>query len=151
MNEKTLYVCNGCCCGHPEKGNPEVQNELFNELVKESDISIKRPYCLGPCHLANVVKVEKDNKEYWFQKINTKQDVEAVVAFTKKGIEFLITHELKERVAELGYSPVFGARQMRRVIQDKVENPLASALLSKDIKRGDKVSLDPQTFTLKIN
>jgi len=69
----------------------------------------------------------------------------------EKGIDFTITEELKEKIVELGYSPVFGARQMRRVIQDKVENVLASALLSEQLPRGTKISLDPQTFELITN
>lgn len=68
-----------------------------------------------------------------------------------KGLEFIITEELKTKIVELGYNPVFGARHMRRVIQDKVENVLASALLSKQLERGQKVSIDPQTFILIIN
>ena len=69
----------------------------------------------------------------------------------EKGIELTITQELKEKIAQLGYNPVFGARHMRRVIQEKVENILASALLSNKIKRGDKVSINPKTFELEIS
>jgi len=69
----------------------------------------------------------------------------------EKGIEFIITPSLKEKIVELGYNPVFGAREMRRVIQDKVENVLASALLSKQLTRGTRVTLDPKTFKLIIN
>jgi len=69
----------------------------------------------------------------------------------EKGIEFIITEPLKEKIVELGYSPVFGARAMRRVIQDKVENVLASALLSGQLKRGNRVELDPKNFKLIIN
>jgi len=68
-----------------------------------------------------------------------------------KGIEFIITREIKEKIVELGYSPVFGAREMRRVIQDKIENVLASALLSSQLKRGDKVEVEPEEFKLKIS
>jgi len=68
----------------------------------------------------------------------------------EKDIEFIITGALKEKIAELGFSPVFGAREMRRVIQDKVENVLASALLSGELKRGDKVEIEPKEFKLKI-
>ncbi len=66
-----------------------------------------------------------------------------------KGIDFKITRSLKERIVELGYSPVFGAREMRRVIQENVENVLASALLEGDIRRGDTVMMD-SNFSLKI-
>ena len=69
----------------------------------------------------------------------------------EKDIDLIITKELKEKVAELGYNPVFGARQMRRVIQDKVENVLAKAILSNKLKRGDKVKILPENFELQIN
>ncbi|MCX6760154.1 MAG: hypothetical protein NTW46_02315, partial [Candidatus Nealsonbacteria bacterium] len=69
----------------------------------------------------------------------------------QKEIDLIITDELKQKVADLGYNPVFGAREMRRVIQDKLENPLASALISGKIKRGDKVEIDPEKFELVIN
>jgi ATP-dependent Clp protease ATP-binding subunit ClpA len=68
-----------------------------------------------------------------------------------KGIEFIITPALKEKIAELSYSPVFGAREMKRVIQDKVENVLASALLKGEIVRGSKVGINPEDFQLVIN
>ncbi len=66
----------------------------------------------------------------------------------QKDIEFEITLPLKEKITELGYDPVFGAREMRRTIQDKVENVLAEALLSGQMRVGDKVSIDPHTFKL---
>jgi len=69
----------------------------------------------------------------------------------EKGIEFVITQALKEKIAELGYDPTFGAREMRRVIQDKVENVLATALLKGEIIRGFKVEIEPENFQLKIN
>ena len=69
----------------------------------------------------------------------------------QKDIEFVITLPLKEKIVELGYSPIFGAREIRRVIQDKVENPLAQAILAGKIKRRDKVEIDPSEFKLIIN
>ncbi len=69
----------------------------------------------------------------------------------EKDIEFLVTQPLKEKITELGYSQIFGAREMQRVIQDKVENILAQALLSGELKRGYRVEIDPEEFKLKIN
>ncbi len=69
----------------------------------------------------------------------------------EKGIEFVITKALKEKIVKLGYNPVFGARQIRRVIQDKVENPLSVAILSNELKRGNRVKVNPKDFTLIIN
>ena len=69
----------------------------------------------------------------------------------EKGVELIITESLKSKIVALGYSPVFGAREIRRVIQDKVENVLAMALLSDKLKRGDKVKIDSEEFKLIIN
>lgn len=67
-----------------------------------------------------------------------------------KGITFEITQELKEKIVELGYSPQFGAREMKRVIQNKVENVLAKAVLSGKLKRGNRVKVD-KDFNLIIS
>ena len=65
-----------------------------------------------------------------------------------KEIDFVITDALKERIIELGYNPTFGARELKRTIQDKVENVLASAILSGQVQRGGKIEIDPKDFSL---
>ncbi len=67
---------------------------------------------------------------------------------SKKNIKFIITDDLKEKIVELGYNPTFGAREMRRVVQDKIENTLAESMLSKKLKKGDKIKIDSQTFQI---
>ena len=69
----------------------------------------------------------------------------------KKEIDFIISEDLKKKIVELSYNPVFGAREMTRVIQDKIENVLAVALLSDKIKRGGRVEVNPENFKLKIS
>lgn len=62
----------------------------------------------------------------------------------QKDVQLKITDELVGKLAKLGYSPEFGARPLRRVIQDKVENLFAKKLLSGEIKRGDEVEIKPE-------
>ncbi|MCX6720396.1 MAG: ATP-dependent Clp protease ATP-binding subunit [Candidatus Staskawiczbacteria bacterium] len=69
----------------------------------------------------------------------------------ERDIDFIITESLKERIVELSYKPEFGAREMRRVVQDKVENAVATALLSDKIKKGDKFEINPENFEIFIN
>lgn len=69
----------------------------------------------------------------------------------EKDINFIITEQLKEKIVELSYKPEFGAREMRRVIQDRVENVVASALLSENITKGDKFEINPENFELITN
>jgi len=67
----------------------------------------------------------------------------------QKGIEFKITLPLKEKIVELSYKPEFGAREMRRVIQDKVETKIARAILADKLKRGDQFQLS-ENFDIEI-
>jgi ATP-dependent Clp protease ATP-binding subunit ClpC len=68
----------------------------------------------------------------------------------ERGIEFSVTQPLKEKLAELGYDPKFGARNLKRVIQDNVENAFALALLRNTIQRGDKVEMQENFIITKL-
>ncbi|WJQ13144.1 AAA family ATPase [Geobacillus stearothermophilus] len=57
-------------------------------------------------------------------------DVKA--AMREQGIELEVTEAAKEKLAELGYHPAFGARPLRRVIQEHVEDNIADCLLDAD-------------------
>ncbi len=96
----TLYVCNGCCCGHDEKGNPVVLNEFIESQLQENkiDISLERPYCLGPCSQANVIKITLDKRNYWFGRMNDKQDIIDLMKFIKTR-EF--TENLRKKEMEM--------------------------------------------------
>jgi ATP-dependent Clp protease ATP-binding subunit ClpE len=49
----------------------------------------------------------------------------------EQNIELTITAEAKEKLAELGYHPAFGARPLRRVIQEQLEDKIADFILDK--------------------
>lgn len=60
----------------------------------------------------------------------------------EKGIDIVLTDAAKERIASLGYDPVYGARPLKRVIQREILNPLALKLLEKTFLEGDVVEVD---------
>jgi ATP-dependent Clp protease ATP-binding subunit ClpB len=53
-----------------------------------------------------------------------------------------ITDSARERLAELGYEPAYGARPLRRVLQKHVMDPLALAVLEGRFEEGDTVEVD---------
>ena len=53
-----------------------------------------------------------------------------------------VTPDARAWLAERGYDPLFGARPLRRLIQSEVQNKLATALLSGNVKDGDTVRVD---------
>jgi ATP-dependent Clp protease ATP-binding subunit ClpB len=45
-------------------------------------------------------------------------------------------------LADEGYDPQFGARPLKRVIQQRIENPLASRILGGNFAEGDVIRVD---------
>jgi ATP-dependent Clp protease ATP-binding subunit ClpE len=59
----------------------------------------------------------------------------------EKGIGFGFEEEAVAELARLGFDPTMGARPLRRVVQDKIEDALAKLFLENKLKRRDKVIL----------
>jgi ATP-dependent Clp protease ATP-binding subunit ClpC len=57
-------------------------------------------------------------------------------------IELQFTDATLDRLAEIGYVPELGARELKRKIQSEIETPLASEILSGHITSGDRVIVD---------
>jgi ATP-dependent Clp protease ATP-binding subunit ClpC len=62
----------------------------------------------------------------------------------EKAITLDVTPSAVERIAELGYDPNMGARPLRRVIQQHIEEPLSDAILAGDFNIGDTVLVDTE-------
>ncbi|MEI7512649.1 MAG: ATP-dependent chaperone ClpB [Candidatus Uhrbacteria bacterium] len=60
----------------------------------------------------------------------------------EKKIEVTFTEKAKELVAEKGYDPSFGARPLKRAIQDLILDELALKIVDGSIKEGDKIKVD---------
>ncbi len=57
------------------------------------------------------------------------------------GIELKITDAVRQYIVDKAYDPKYGARPLRRMIQTKLEDSLADALLSGEIKKGTTVTV----------
>ena len=85
-----------------------------------------------------------------FRSLN-KDDIRQIVALElNKVTERLAEHEVTltasvpalDLLAEQGFDPEMGARPLRRVIQQKVEDPLSDALLAGEFHEGDTILVD---------
>ena len=56
--------------------------------------------------------------------------------------QFSITDAALDKLAEVGFDPLYGARPLKRAIQQHLENPLAQALLQGNVAPGSTVRLD---------
>jgi len=66
--------------------------------------------------------------------------------FEEIGYRLTITKDLKEKIAENGYDPKFGARPLRRLLQKYVEDTIAELVVNKKVEIGSKITLsfDPK-------
>jgi ATP-dependent Clp protease ATP-binding subunit ClpC len=82
-----------------------------------------------------------------FRSLN-KEDIQKIVRLeldkvaerlTEHNLVLTATPEALAALADLGYDAEFGARPLRRIIQQKVEDPLSDKLLSGEFQNGDSV------------
>lgn len=60
---------------------------------------------------------------------------------SERGINLKVTPAAIDAIAKLGYNPAYGARPLRRALQDHVEDDLSTGLLSGEISVGDDVTV----------
>ncbi len=65
-------------------------------------------------------------------------------------IGFEISEEALDLLGEAGFDPVYGARPMKRAIQQQLENPLAQKILAGDFVAGDTIKVDVEHETLRF-
>ena len=61
-----------------------------------------------------------------------------------RGVALELTEEARALLAREGYDPAYGARPLKRLVQRRVENPLAQRMLAGEVREGDRVLVDAQ-------
>jgi ATP-dependent Clp protease ATP-binding subunit ClpA len=88
--------------------NPAVGARRFEDLVKNDGIAMHSGVVFAPI----ATSIQQANKQ-----------------LGEKGVKLEVTDAAKDLLGEKGYDEVFGARPLRRVIQDMVEDKLSDSLL----------------------
>jgi ATP-dependent Clp protease ATP-binding subunit ClpB len=57
----------------------------------------------------------------------------------EREIALTLSPEARDRLAQAGFDPVYGARPLKRAIQQQLENPLAQRILRGDFGPGDTI------------
>ena len=60
----------------------------------------------------------------------------------EKQLSIRLTEAAFERMMEMGYDPVYGARPMKRLLQSKVETLVARRLIAGDVLPGQTIVID---------
>jgi len=67
---------------------------------------------------------------------------ELEVLLRQKKVRLRLTEAGQERLAELGFDPIFGARPLARVIEDQIKRPLTDEILFGRLEHGGLVTID---------
>ena len=65
-----------------------------------------------------------------------------IVRLASRDIELHVTDEARDRLAEAGYDPAFGARPLKRAIRRLLEDALARRVIAGEVAPGDAVTVD---------
>jgi ATP-dependent Clp protease ATP-binding subunit ClpB len=99
---------------------PEFLNRIDETIIFQN---------LAPEQLAQIVKIQ-------VAKLRDR--------LADKNIELNLSTDAVSLIAEKGYDPVYGARPLKRVIQQYIENPLSMEILKGNIAEGARVSAEVQ-------
>ncbi len=66
------------------------------------------------------------------------------IQMTEHEIELIFTEAARMAIGDAGFDPEYGARPLRRVIQNQIQDPLSEALLSERFNAGDTIQVDYQ-------
>ncbi len=61
-------------------------------------------------------------------------------------IDLQFTDAARDQIIDEGYDPAYGARPLKRAIQQRLENPLASHLLAGKFSDGDTIRIDAENY-----
>jgi ATP-dependent Clp protease ATP-binding subunit ClpB len=103
----------------------EVKTHFRPEFVNRID-EIVVFHALDEKHIAGIAKIQLQYLEKRLARLEMEMDVSAAAL---------------ANIAEAGFDPVFGARPLKRAIQERIENPLAKAILEGKFGPKDKIKV----------
>ncbi|GEA50656.1 chaperone protein ClpB [Vibrio inusitatus NBRC 102082] len=102
-----------------------VKSHFRPEFLNRVDESVVF-HPLGEKHIRNIASIQ----------------LQALIArLEAKEYQLSITDEALDKIAHIGFDPVYGARPLKRAIQQYIENPLAKSLLSGKFAPGEQIEL----------
>ncbi|NUQ84037.1 MAG: ATP-dependent Clp protease ATP-binding subunit [Anaerolineales bacterium] len=117
----------------------------YEEMRKKLNDSLKRAFRPEFINRLDATVIFRALSKDDIKKIVSLELAKVADRLKEHDLNLTSTPEALATLADLGYDTEFGARPLRRVIQQKVEDPLSDKLLSGDFRHGDSilVTLDP--------
>ncbi|MCK9486793.1 MAG: AAA family ATPase [Dehalococcoidia bacterium] len=111
-------------------------------MQKDIERALKRAFRPEFLNRIDEIVVFEPLTETEIRQIATLEVDEVRQRLLERGIDFEVTSAALDVLAHEGYDPEFGARPLRRLIERRVENPLAKGVLSGAYESGDRIEVD---------
>jgi len=121
------------------KGKQQVEYEKMKEKVLGEMKKIFRPEFLN--RIDDTVVFHALSEEHIRQIVDLMLK-QVIASLGEKNVTLEVTDAARDFIGKKGYNPDFGARHLRRTIQNLVEDPLSEALLRGEFLSGDTVVVD---------
>jgi ATP-dependent Clp protease ATP-binding subunit ClpC len=121
------------------QGKPQVEYEKMKEKVLGQ---MKKTFSPEFLNRIDVTVVFHALTKEHIRKIVDLMLNQVATSLKEKNVTLEVTDAAKDFLGDKGYDPVFGARPLRRVIQNLVEDKLSEALLRGEFLHGDTVIVD---------
>jgi ATP-dependent Clp protease ATP-binding subunit ClpC len=129
--------------GFSLKRDEDLEEKLaYQDMHKKLTESLKRvfrPEFIN--RLDGIIVFRSLNKEHIQEIVSLELD-KVAVRLQEHELTLTATSEALDLLADMGYDPEMGARPLRRIIQQKVEDPLSDAVLSGKFETGAGVIVD---------
>lgn len=119
-------------------GSEEAEYAHVKEKVMGALKDHFRPEFLN--RLDDIVMFDVLGKEALMQIVD-KQVAEVIERLATKNIALTISREVKAWLADVGYNPQYGARPLKRAIQDKILTPIATLMVGQGVMEGGRVDV----------
>jgi ATP-dependent Clp protease ATP-binding subunit ClpC len=129
----------GFALKHDEESEERMAYDEMRKKLMDSLRRVFRPEFIN--RLDSVIVFRALSKEDITKIVELELD-KVAVRLNEYSISLKATPAALEKLAELGYDPDMGARPLRRVIQQKVEDPLSDSLLSEEFKESTRILID---------
>jgi ATP-dependent Clp protease ATP-binding subunit ClpC len=132
--------------GFQLKVEEEVEEKLaYRDMRKKLTDSLKRVFRPEFINRVDSVIVFRSLSPEHIREIVTLELDKVAERLKEHDIKLEPTKEAINTIADMGYEREYGARPLKRVIQNKVEDALSDALLNGEIQDGDTVQIDVET------
>ena len=125
-----------------ESSDEKIEAELMSEMKRRFNLEFLN-------RLDEVVIFNSLTKAHLLQIVDL-QLLDLNKNLASKHVTYSITKAAKERIIEEGYNKSLGARPMRRVIQDKIENVIAEKFLTREFSEGGHIHISARGKNLSF-